>query len=333
MNSITLNESVCNEVGQLISVLGLRSSFYQRPFLTVKAPTETRLRGYYYAVAVCHQTYHLQNQVLGLYGWDYLEHVFTELMEQQDSFLLPGKIASAGLQETCRKLAGLFSPDGSAGNTTLDRLEERANMLRELDRFAMEKFNSSLEELNVSTHNRLLNSGRGYYEILPSVPAFTDPMKKKISFLLKLLEEAGLAEIRDAESFIPIMDYHMQRVLLRMGCVEVTDPTLHSKLSMHLPLDTDEEIRSACIQAFRIIAGISGKAITKLNDYFWSLGRSCCNTEPLCRFHHCEKEPCTFNEIVDLREHRSCLFSPACKGYSDEKYRKLWQPVVETHFY
>ncbi len=332
-NSTAVNETLCKATGLLIRDLRLREEFYQRPFLTTVAPVEMRLRGYFYSVAVCHQTYHLQNAALGLFGWDYLEKVFTQLVQDQDPLLEAGNLNNFSKDELALKLAMLFSPDGKPENTTLDRLEERAQMLKELDEFVSAKFSSSLAHLMETTRSRLMNEDKGFYEILSASSAFSDPMKKKITFLLKLLEEAGMVNIIDKQNFIPIMDYHMQRVLLRIGCVEVTDPYLHASLINHVSLESDEEIRSACIEAFRIIAGISGHAVTKLNDFFWSLGRSCCNVQPLCQFHRCEKEPCTFFQIVDLKEHKDCLFTHVCLGFTHEKYRKLWQPVVVTHYY
>ena len=332
-NLVMINEKQSAETGILLKSLKLRKKFYQRPFLIMPAPLETRLRAFFYSIAICHQTYNLENDELGLYGWDYLEHVFTQLMKQQDELLIPGAMLPANIAAISNRLAHLFSPDGLPKNTSLDRIEERVLFLINLDAFIDIHFDSSLVSLIKTANGKLLNNGKGFYEILPAALAFTDPMRKKITFLLKLLEEAGLLIITDKENFLPIMDYHMQRVLLRMGCIEITDSYLHKKLADHEVMESDEEVRSACMDAFTIISEVSGHPVTKLNDFFWSLGRSCCNKEPLCQFHHCEKEPCTFFQIVDLPEHSECAFISTCKGSTNESYRNLWQPVVETHYY
>jgi hypothetical protein len=332
-NNTLVNRHLCEETGLLIKRMRLRKAFYQRPFLTVAAPLETKLRAYFYAAAICHQTYTLKNENLGLYGWDYLEFVFTRLMKERDEFLTPSAMLPANINEISLKLASFFAPDNLPKHTTFDRLEERVLFLINLDAFIDTHFDSQLVNLMKTANGKLLNNGNGFYETLPSTLAFSDPMKKKITFLLKLLEEAGMVEIADKENFVPIMDYHMQRVLLRMGCVEIINPEIRTKLIHHYLLETDEEIRSACIEAFKIISEISGHPVTKLNDFFWSLGRSCCNTKPLCQFHLCEKDPCTFYQIVDLLEHSECSFVSICKGFEDESYRSLWQPVVETHYY
>jgi hypothetical protein len=333
IQTVEIDQHTCLQTAELIRNVRLRESFYARPFLRVSAPTEIRLRGYFYAVAICHQTYHLQNKALNLFGWDYLEHVFTKLMNEQAPVLKPGHLSALPSTEVENMLASLFSLDGNAATTTLDRLPERAGMLIELDTLLDVQYQSSLSGLVEMSGNCLMNNGNGFYEVLPQLASFADPMRKKITFLLKLLEEAGMVSISDTDNFIPIMDYHMQRVLLRIGCVQVIDKILRDKLANREPLTDDIIIRSACIDAFKLIAKQSGYAITKMNDFFWSLGRSCCNEKPLCQVNHCEKDPCTFFEIVEIKEHANCYFKSCCKGYSDENFRKLWQPVVETHYY
>jgi hypothetical protein len=330
---VNIDIQTCRKTAELIKDLRLRDDFYDRPFLKVSAPAEIRFRGYFYAVAICHQTYHLQQRQLNLFGWDYLEYEFTRLMKEQAGILMPGAVASMSAGDLRQQLASLFSPDGIAEHSTLDRIEERAMMLSELDQFLADNFQSKLCNLVESTGERLLNEGKGFYEVCPPLTAFADPMRKKITFLLKLLQEAEMIKILDPENFIPIMDYHMQRVLMRIGCIRIVDDNLYLKLVNKSLVDNDEEIRRACIEAFSLISALSGHVVTKMNDFFWSLGRSCCNENPLCQSGHCEKEPCTFFEIVDLEEHTECQFKSVCSGYTDPKYRSLWQPMVETHYY
>jgi len=333
LEKVSIDQVTCRKTAAKLRDVSLRKSFYERPFLKIAAPVEVRLRGYTYAVAVCHQTYNLKHRGLNLFGWDYIEHVFSRLMKERHEVLQPGFLARKSNPEVQSILATLFSEDQEPANTTLDRLEERSAMLIELDAFLEAGFNSSLREWVRKANGCLILRGRGFYESMSGLAAFADPRKKKITFLLKLLEEAGMIQVKDTCNFIPIMDYHMQRVLMRLGCVEINDPELYDHLANRHPQPDDVEIRNTCIKAFRLIALESGHPVTKLNDFFWSLGRSCCNEQPLCNTGHCEKTPCTFFEIVDIKEHTQCFFKEICKGYGDEKYRRLWQPVVETNFY
>ncbi|MEZ5195634.1 MAG: hypothetical protein R2764_04335 [Bacteroidales bacterium] len=145
--------------------------------------------------------------------------------------------------------------------------------------------------------------------------------------------DAGIIRIKDPENAIPIMDYHMQRVLLRMGCAEVLDSGLKNKLMNREHLDSDSEVRKACIEAVRVISKESGHPIMKINDFFWSLGRSCCNETTLCNDRMCIKEPCTFNLMVEIDSHEKCTFETSCKGAQDNSYRSLWEPIIKTHYY
>lgn len=323
----------CLKVAKKLRVAHLKDSFYQRPFLVVQADPELRFRAFFYAVAICHQTYQLKQSDLHLYGWDYIEYVFTRLIEEQDDLLKPGYFIQHDEEAFMRKLASLFPSDNSQSTTSLDRLQERTNLLIQLDRYLRDQFQGSIVLLAETASGKLLNNGHGFYEVLEATPAFSDPLRKKSTFLVKLLEEAGLLCITDAEHIIPIMDYHMQRLLIRTGCVEITDMAVREALIQKQPLHDDTELRARCIESMQLIADHSGFPVVKMNDFFWSLGRSCCNEHPLCQAHTCEKNPCTFTEIVELESHQECFLQSCCKGFEDETYRQLWQPLVTTHFY
>jgi hypothetical protein len=121
--------------------------------------------------------------------------------------------------------------------------------------------------------------------------------------------------------------------LLRTACVEVQDNELYEKLVNKYSIEDDTDIRNACIDSMKIIAKESGYSVLKMNDVFYTMGRSCCNEKPLCQHHSCEKSPCTLSLAIDIPEKHSCIFENTCKGATDEKYRAYWQPVVETHYY
>ncbi|MBU0530577.1 MAG: hypothetical protein KKC05_02785, partial [Nanoarchaeota archaeon] len=183
------------------------------------------------------------------------------------------------------------------------------------------------------SNNLLINKGQGLYELLDKFEAYRDPLKKKSTLFIKFLVEADLFEIKDTENLVPMMDYHMQRVLLRMGCVEILDADLKNKLLKRERIDSDEEIRSACVEALKIVSRVSGHDVTKMNDFFWPLGRSCCGEKTLCFDMRCSKSPCTFDLLVELASHEKCVFEGVCKGSLNQEYRSYWQPIVETHYY
>lgn len=327
-----VNAERCQRVGEALRPLRLKEEFYKRPYLSVDAPAETRFRMHFFAVAICHQTHNLQHPGLNLWGWDYIEKVFSGLAENDSQLLHPEYLLHCDVEGLAGELGAAFSPTGKPVNTTLDRLSERAKLMRDAASHLINTYRGEVGKIFETAHNRLCGS-YGLYWLLTEFEAFADPQQKKSTFLIKLLEEDGLVEISDPGKFIPIMDYHMQRVLLRLGCVEVNDTELRIKLTSGETLRSDEPIRGLCIDAFKIIAGNSGHPVTKMNDFFWSLGRSCCHKTTLCSDGMCSKNPCTFTQIVEAGPHKKCAFQDFCPAAADPAYRNLWQPVVETHYY
>ena len=328
-----INTKQCKHIGEIIHNLKFRPSFYQREFLTFNSDKETKLRAYFYSVAICHQTYTLINKRKNLKGWDYLEYIFLNLAKNNPNQLDPGHLSNLSTDELSNKLKHIFSEDGNPDNCTLDRLEERSRFLIELGKIIKENYDNKISNIIESSDNLLVNKGHGLYEILEQLESFSDPARKKSTFFIKLLLDSGLmTNIKDPEHFVPVIDYHMQRVLLRMGCVEITDLELKRKLWNREKLDSDTVIRNACIQAINLISKISGYEILKMNDFFWPL-RSCCEEKTLCFDKVCNKDPCTFNLVIDIPSHNKCVFEKVCKGSTDEEYRKYWQPIVNTHFY
>ena len=327
-----VNAERCHRVGEALRPLRLKADFYTRPYLNVFAPAETRFRMHFFAVAICHQTYNLYHRELNLFGWDYLEYVFSALAKNDARLLRPEYLLHCDTEQLAGELAAAFSYSGKPEDTTLDRLSERAGLMRDAASHLINTYQGEVGKIFEIAHNRLCGS-YGLYWLLPEFETFADPQQKKSTFLIKLLEEDGLVKISDPGNFIPIMDYHMQRVLLRLGCVEVKHQGLRNKLLARETFQTDEPIRGLCIEAFKIIAGNSGHPVTKMNDFFWSLGRSCCHETTLCSDGICSKNPCTFTQIVEAGTHDRCVFQDFRPGAAAPAYRDLWQPVVETHYY
>jgi hypothetical protein len=330
--TVSVNKEQSEKIGTILKDYHIRSSFFQRPFLSMNASRETKLRTYFYAAGICHQTRSLIDKTRNLAGWEYLEDVFHKLAIEDSEFLYPEYLSSISISEIIRQLQSLFSPDGQVANCTLDRLEERARMLKEMAVLLNMKYKNSAAKFLDESNNLLFNVGKGYYKSLENLEAFCDPRKKKITFFLKLATDAKSLEIKDKGNIIPIMDYHMQRVLLRMGCVE-TDEETRGRLINKEVFGSDSEIREACIKSIKIIAESSEHDILSMNDFFWPLGRSCCNESPLCNSNNCSKNPCTFFNMIELSEHKNCIFEKACKGSHNENYRFIWEPMVETHYY
>ena len=333
LHMITLDRDRCHKVAGAIKTLKTRKTFYSRPFLSFDADRETKLRIYLLSAAICHQTHKLHHPDLNLWGWDYLEHGFLKMLEEKNVLLNPGYISICREPDIEGMLLAAFSPDGNPAHCSLDRIPERASMIMEICRELKQNHNSKASDLIDQSEGLLINKGKGLYESLSQFMAFEDPLKKKISFFIKLATDAGVLRVRDSENMIPIMDYHMQRVLLRMGCIDLRDDAIRKDLAEKRQLASDSEVRTACIDAVKVIASVSGYDVLKMNDFLWPLGRSCCNTVALCEAGRCMKNPCTFEQVAELEKHHRCYFENVCRGSSDSAFRNLWEPVVDTHFY
>ncbi len=333
MLKVSVNIQKSKEVGEQLSMLKVRSSFYERPFLNLEANTNIKFITYLFAAGICHQTYTLYHPEKDIYGWDFMEYAFIKMLKNNSPLLNTAYLSQTNESEIKKELITAFAYDEKAQKCNLDRLEERARMLKEMGTWLQTEFDGNAILFRQQTKDKLFNNGKGYYEALSKLEAFADPLRKKATFFLKLARDAEVLNIEDSNKLIPIMDYHMQRVLLRTGAIEVHDKNLYNKLVKRESVDSDKEVREAAIESMKIITNEAKQDLLVMNDYFWTLGRSCCNNTMLCRDHSCEKNPCSFEQAVELQEHEHCVFETICKGAKEDKYANLWQPIVETHYY
>ncbi len=332
-HKVMVNEEQCKLIAQKLAPLKFRKKILEREYLTFPADDETKLRVYLYSAAICHQTHTLINKQKNLKGWDYIEFVFSNLGKEQSNILDPNFLISISHKNLSQKLRSLFADDGNPANCTLDRLPQRSELLIDIATKLHEKYDGKIMNILKLSDGYLINKGQGLYELLSELDAFSDPLNKKSTVAIKFITESGLLNIKDPENIIPMMDYHMQRVLLRTGCVEIIDEQLKQALLNKKNLSSDEEIRHASVEAARKIAQYSNKSMLDMNDFFWPLGRSCCKEKILCTDKICNKKPCTFFTFVGLDTHDKCILEEVCKGYKDAAYRNYWQPIVDTHYY
>ncbi len=329
---VTVNLEQCKELATRLKPLSIRKDHLNRPYIALNVDLETRLRAYIYSVAICHQTHTLINKIKNIKGWEVLEDVFTKLALQNSPLLKAGYLAQKSIPEIITEIKPLFAPDNNPKNCNLDRLEERAQFLKEIDEITQKEFTGELTTL-LKKSNQLISNGIGLYELLEKYPCYKDPLRKKSGVLIKFLVEANLWKFTDPENWVPIMDYHMQRVLLRTGAIKVNNEKLATALKTKQPLTSDKEVRETSVDAINIITQETGISPLEIQDYFWTLGRSCCKEKMLCVDKTCNKNPCSFEKIVNLPNHTNCIFAGVCKGSKDAEYRKFWQPIVDTHFY
>lgn len=333
MEKVSINNKQCKKIADIVRNLKYRKTYQQREYLSLKVPDEVQLRMFLFSWAICHQTHTLVNVKKNLKGWEYIEYVYTRLAKDDSEFLKPEYLVASRTAKITGRLRQLFSEND---HCTLDRLEERAIFLKDIAEKLLKNFHGQASEIIQNSGGYLINNGNGFYELLNQFKAYKDPLKKKSTGIIKEMIDSRIikqSEIKDWQNLIPIMDYHMQRVMLRIGCVEVNDPELKQKLTSKTKLDSDNEARQASVEAIKIIAKESDSPILAMDNLFWSFGRSCCQTVPKCQNGHCAKTPCTYTKVVFAGKHLKCPFETVCKGFSDNNYRQLWQPIVDTTAY
>ena len=333
INKVTVNIDQCKAIGEILQTLSIKPTVYQREYFLVDVSAEIKLRMFFFSIGICQQTHTLINKKLNLVGFNYLEKVFADLAKTDSELIDPFFVKNQTPGALSERFAEFFSETGDPKDCTLDRLDERSRLCIDMSQKLVEYYEGQVSVLTAQSQGYLVGK-RGIYQLLSDFEAYSDPFKKKSSLFVTFAHKAGIFAIQDIGNLIPIMDYHMQRVLLRFGCIEILDEQLRRALIKQEILSSDEEIRSASIDAVYQLACYSGHSVINIHDFLWPLGRSCCKEKPLCQHGCCDKTPCTFDSFVQLSSpHTHCLFEGTCKGSLKEDYRNLWQPLVETHYY
>ena len=333
MEQVRINSKQIEGINERLKNIKIKDSYRNRDFITFDSKREKKIIAYLFSAAICHQTQNLINSDKNLIGWNYLEYVFSNLAKSDSKLLDIEYINNKTVDELIMEFQKLFPESNNNSKCTLDNLSERIGLLKNIGDILQEKYNSQIEELINKSEMKLFNNGSGLYELLNDFQAFQDPLKKKSTLFIKLLFQSGIVCILDCENFEPLMDYHMQRLLLRTSCIDVLDNKLEKMLKNKVLLDSDLEIREKCVSAIRLISKLSGISILDLDDIFWAIGRSCCNNKILCRDNQCSKSPCTLTLVLHLEKHEHCLFEDVCLGSLNVDYQEFWEPKVKTCYY
>src|SRR5690606_21218884 len=136
-------------------------------------------------------------------GSDYLYRRMYESM-----LVYPHCYTPSGLMNlTEEELARIVSDDGQPESTTLDRLEERVRLSRDLGKVLSKVYENDTEVLfpktPLSTEECLLRLSR--------FEAYSDPLHKKSYLLLLHVLHTGEIELQDPERIQLPVDYHVMR--------------------------------------------------------------------------------------------------------------------------
>jgi len=266
-----------------------------------------------------------------LHGADVFFALSRLRLAHEPDFFTAARLASV----TEEDILSVYSVAEDGQVCVIPRPGERAELLRDSAQRLLDDFGGEAANLLEATGGRLhRDDGRGLIDLLDQYAGYTDPHFKKGFMLVKTLETLGLYRVVDRENlFIPV-DYHLMRVALRTGMIEV-ESQVGDQLRARRPAsdELDEAIRGVVKSAYKIVEEASGLDIFTMDELFWTLGRSCCHYSRPPRCHACDLTLCTVMRSFDYDCPGRCPLSGACKGSMDLAYATLFETEVTTVFY
>ncbi len=153
---------------------------------------------------------------------------------------------------------------------------------------------------------------KSFLDLTQMIPGYDKDVLLKKNLLLAMIltnRPEKFLKVKPEEKWLPIVDYHLMRVALRLGLVDLT-PEERSSLMGRLWItgEVEIEIRSKVFEAILMVINLSGKPMSEIDFLLWSARKYCPEmTEPDCP---------------------KCVFTDAC-----QKRAYLFQPVLRTTNY
>jgi len=331
-----VNSKKCRELGlRLKSIRVLPDPNIRR----VRTSDEKRREAefWFYVIAMCQATRTLQGYINGkwLRGGDYLLAACRRRFDSDQDFFTADRMKS--IEED--GLKALLSDDGKPDHSTIDRVAERVSLLRNCARVLLKRFEGNMMMIyNVSGGYLIRRDGKGLLNLLKNFRAYSDPVEKKSFLLLLYLNESGIWNMRDLENLKIAVDYHIMRIALRAGMINLVDNALASRLLQRKRVKQSEdcEVRKTVREACSLLSKYSGHSAFEIDTMLWNMGRSCCFYEhdPICDVRLCHKrDKCSFIKATNYLCLGKCVFDGACLGSRNDRYRKLWETNIHTEYY
>ncbi len=153
---------------------------------------------------------------------------------------------------------------------------------------------------------------RWFLGSLREIPGYNRDLFQKKNLLLAMAlanRPEHFLRVKDPENWKPLVDYHLMRLALRMGLVDLNrEETISNKKREWVSGGVEGEIRGATFDAIRELIQKSDRPMSFIDEKMWT-GRKYC---PEMEEPNCEK----------------CLFASVCK-----KRTKLFQPIIRTTAY
>jgi len=334
--SVRVNPEKCRELGfRLKPIRVLPDPNIRRAGTIDEKRREAEF--WFYVIAMCQATRTLKGYIHGkwLRGGDYLLAACRRRFNSDQSFFTASRMKSIREDE----FKALLSDDGNPDHSTIDRVTERVGLLRNCAQVLLKRFHGDVMLIyKVSEGYLIRRDGKGLLNQLRNFRAYSDPVEKKTFLLLLYLNESGIWEIKDPENLKVAVDYHIMRIALRAGIVNIVDNSLASRLLQckKVKQSEDLEVRKTVREACSLLPEVSGHSSFEIDTMLWNMGRSCCFYEhdPICGSRTCHKrEKCSFIKATDYLCPGKCIFDGTCLGSRDDSYRKLWETNVYTEYY
>jgi len=334
--SVGVNARKCRELGlRLKPIRVLLDPNIRRAGTSDEKRREAEF--WFYVIAICQATRTLQGYINGMWlrGGDYLLAACRRRFDSDQDFFTAKRMKS--IRED--GLKALLSDDGDPDRSTIDRVAERVGLLRDSARVLLKRFNGDMMRIyDLSEGCLIRRDGKGLLNLLKNFRAYSDPVEKKSFLLLLYLNESGIWKIRDLENLKIAVDYHIMRIALRSGIVNVVNNALASKLLQRkrVKQSEDYEVRKAVREACSLLSKYSDHNAFEIDTMLWNLGRSCCFYEhdPICDGTICHKrDRCSFIKATNYSCPGKCIFDGACLGSRKDRYRRLWETNIYTEYY
>ena len=147
--------------------------------------------------------------------------------------------------------------------------------------------------------SKTIKGPNGLLEILNQLPVYKeDPLHKKSNFLAQVLIDEKILKVEDPEKIEPLVDYHIMRLYLRTGRIEVLDEIIKKKIKNkeQLPVEQITQIRTEISEQIKRFCTKYNKTVRQLNTIDWYVARNYCRQEKV----NCEE--CPFHTKCDSRK-------------------------------
>jgi len=219
----------------------------------------TQLRALIYLISICDRL-----------NWDFVLGVLADELSKITNSFDSEAVLALSLSDLRRAFGNYRRNDGNI---------KFSQKLKTLHAVAAHISSDLIDQLLCTSQ---VHGDQGAKMIIEKIPGYSaDPMKKKCNALLHEIVRRQLMIFSDADTIDPAIDYHIMRLYLRTGRVEVRDASLARRLVQRgrIRVERITEIRRVVAEAMRYTAWINGLTISRLNDLEWLFARKACRRD------------------------------------------------------